>query len=263
MRRSSQSPPVLLLSMRTPRWRELGFGNRHRYGHLPEDSAVPDLACPWPDHRPGRSILSPAISPLTITRAISIVAQDVEAVIGAEPAAPASRGCRPPPSSAARLTIDMRGTANMGISFVSGKALHVQNSVIHKATSGSVFAYFRNERTLPCGYGVWKAVGTGSWYDRQRRHHPRFDRVGWRMAQQWHCFPCLQNLAITATVRDSVVAATIHGYRCHGSGGGTVFSWSSIRLVTISPNAAFTGGGPWKFDATGNGTAIGTGPVFS
>jgi len=34
------------------------------------------------------------------------------------------------------LTIDLRGTSNIGISFVSGAALHVQNCVIRKATPG-------------------------------------------------------------------------------------------------------------------------------
>ena len=37
------------------------------------------------------------------------------------------------------LTIDMRGTANDGIGFVSGGALHVQNCVIRKAENGILF----------------------------------------------------------------------------------------------------------------------------
>ena len=79
--------------------------------------------------------------PLSITKPISIVADGVEAVIntaagGAAIIVQAGGGAV---ISLCGLTIDMRGTANIGIHFVSGGALHVQNCVIRKADTGIEF----------------------------------------------------------------------------------------------------------------------------
>src|SRR5215203_3990695 len=83
--------------------------------------------------------------PLTITKPISIVAQGVEAVIntvssGAGIVVQAGGGAV---VSLRGLTIDLRGTANtgisFGISFVSGGALHVHDTVIRKSEIGIVF----------------------------------------------------------------------------------------------------------------------------
>src|ERR1700752_2860632 len=79
--------------------------------------------------------------PLTITKSISIVAQGVEAVIdtgagGAGVIVQAGAGI----VSLRGLTIDLRGTSTIGISFVSGAALHVQDSVIRRVTSGIQFS---------------------------------------------------------------------------------------------------------------------------
>src|SRR5215204_1584948 len=63
--------------------------------------------------------------PLTITKTISIVAQGVEAVIntGANGAGIIVQTGANAIVSLRGLTIDMRGSANIGVSFVSGKAL--------------------------------------------------------------------------------------------------------------------------------------------
>lgn len=79
--------------------------------------------------------------PLTITRPISIVAEGVEAVINT---AAGGAGIIVQAGGAAvvslrGLTIDLRGTANDGVSFVSGAALHVHNSVIRRGTFGILF----------------------------------------------------------------------------------------------------------------------------
>ena len=79
--------------------------------------------------------------PLTITKPISIVADGVEAVINtaADVAAILVQAGGGAVISLRGLTIDMRGTANDGIGFVSGGALHVQNCVIRKAANGILF----------------------------------------------------------------------------------------------------------------------------
>jgi hypothetical protein len=79
--------------------------------------------------------------PLTINKPISIVAEGVEAVIdtganGAGIIVQAGGGV----ISLRGLTIDLRGTDNIGISFVSGTVLHVHDSVIRKASYGIRFA---------------------------------------------------------------------------------------------------------------------------
>ena len=79
--------------------------------------------------------------PLTITKPISIVADGVEAVIntGAGGAAIIVQASGAAVVSLRGLTIDLRGTNNRGISFVSGGALRVQNCVIRKSDIGIFF----------------------------------------------------------------------------------------------------------------------------
>jgi hypothetical protein len=75
--------------------------------------------------------------PLTITKSISIVAQGVEAVIntGTGGAGIIIQGGAGAVVSLRGLTIDLRGTDNHGISFVSGAALHVQNCVVRRTNN--------------------------------------------------------------------------------------------------------------------------------
>ena len=83
--------------------------------------------------------------PLTITKPISIVADGVEAVINSSTGSINPAGIIVQAGSAAivslrGLTVDLRGTDNDGISFVSGAALHVQNCVIRKGRFGIAFS---------------------------------------------------------------------------------------------------------------------------
>ena len=88
------------------------------------------------------NVLSPGnYGPLTITKSISIVAQGIEAVINTavdgnairvEAGASASVSLR-------GLTIDLRGTTNTAISFLSGGSLQVHDCIIRKAVTGIAF----------------------------------------------------------------------------------------------------------------------------
>jgi hypothetical protein len=80
--------------------------------------------------------------PLTITKAISIVAEGVDAMINtaAGGAAIIVQVGGTAIVSLRGLTIDERGTANDAISFVSGAALHVRNCTIRRAQVGIRFA---------------------------------------------------------------------------------------------------------------------------
>ena len=80
--------------------------------------------------------------PLTITKPISIVADGVEAVMNS---AAGGAGIIIQVGAAQivslrGLTIDLRGTDNIGISFVSGAALHLHHSVIRRTNRGILFA---------------------------------------------------------------------------------------------------------------------------
>ena len=81
---------------------------------------------------------SGSYGPLTISKAISIVADGVEAAIITAANGAGIRVQAPDTAivSLHGLTIDMRGSANDGISFVSGAALHVHRSTIRKAARG-------------------------------------------------------------------------------------------------------------------------------
>ena len=89
------------------------------------------------------NVLTPGnFGPLTITKPISIVAEGVEAMIntGAGGAAITVNAGGAAVVSLRGLIIDLRGTANDGISFISGAALHVNNSMVRRATQGIKFA---------------------------------------------------------------------------------------------------------------------------
>jgi hypothetical protein len=81
---------------------------------------------------------SGSYGPLTISKAISIVADGVQAAIlsGANGAAIKVQAPHTAVVSLRGLTIDMRGSANDGIAFVSGAALHVHGSTIRRAARG-------------------------------------------------------------------------------------------------------------------------------
>ena len=83
---------------------------------------------------------SGSYGPLTITKPISIVADGVLAAILTASGGAAIKVQSPSAVVLLRgLTIDMRGTANDGISYVSGAVLHVQRSTIRRAARGISF----------------------------------------------------------------------------------------------------------------------------
>ena len=79
--------------------------------------------------------------PVTITKAISIVAEGVETLISnsAGGAAINVQAGASDVISLRGLTIDLNGNGDDGISFASGAALHVHNSVIRRTTNGITF----------------------------------------------------------------------------------------------------------------------------
>jgi hypothetical protein len=194
--------------------------------------------------------------PLTVTKSISIVAQGVEAMIntGAAGAAILVQAGAADVISLRGLTIDMRGTANKGISFVSGAALHVHDSVIRGSTNGIQFAPTSGTSELyvvdsiiannsqrgifvaPTGSGGVKAV-----LDRVRVEN------GTDMGIRFDGFSTTGS--ITATVRDSVAAG-------NGSQGITAAEFGSgTTTVTIDRTASVNNG-------TGGIVAAGAGAVI-
>jgi hypothetical protein len=88
------------------------------------------------------NVLSPgSFGPLTITKSVNIVSNGVEATIlsGAGGAGIIVQAGASDVVSLHGLTLDLRGTANAGIFFLSGAALHLQNCMIRKATNGIDF----------------------------------------------------------------------------------------------------------------------------
>jgi hypothetical protein len=88
------------------------------------------------------TVLAPgSFGPLTITKPINIVADGVEALINtaAGGSAIVVQADAAATVSLRGLTIDLRGTANKGISFLSGAALHVQDCVIRRTEEGISF----------------------------------------------------------------------------------------------------------------------------
>ena len=83
-----------------------------------------------------------SFGPLTIAKSISIAADGVEAAIfGASSGAAIKIQAGAADIVSLRgLTIDLQGSGNIGISFLSGAALHVHNSVIRGSTDGIRFA---------------------------------------------------------------------------------------------------------------------------
>lgn len=154
--------------------------------------------------------------PVTISKAISIVAQGVEAVISTA-AGGAGVIVQAGVSDIVLLrgmTIDLGGTDNDGISFVSGAALQVHDTVIRKTSDGIRFApalgtpelYVADSLimdTTTTGILVMpsSSAGTNAVLDRVRVERGAGGGIGFTGSDTTG--------AIVATVRDSVVAG--HG----------------------------------------------------
>jgi hypothetical protein len=181
---------------------------------------------------------------LTITKSVSIVADGVEAAIlggGAIGAAILIQAGADDIVSLRGLTIDLRGAADIGISFVSGAALHVHNCVIRKSTNGIDFTPASGTSELTVADSVIadistigiRVVPTGS-----AGAQATLDRV--RVENGGHGIVfggSTTTGSIAATVRDSVSAGNSAGTGIHveESGGGTT-------VVTVDRSASVNNG---------------------
>jgi hypothetical protein len=205
------------------------------------------------------NVLSPGnFGALTITKPISIVADGVEGAIlgaGGTGAAIIIQAGADDIVSLRGLTIDLRGTANIGISFLSGAALHVHSSVIRGTTDGISFvpasgaselyvadsvivgSSLRGIRVEPSGNAGAKAV-----LDRVRVENAPFSSFGIIVSG------FSTGGSITATVRDSVAAGNaMIGIVASEGGSGT-----TNVMIDRSASVDNTTG----VQATGAGTTI-------
>ena len=168
---------------------------------------------------------------VTITKSISIVADGVEAAIhggGAIGAAIKIEAGDGDIVSLRGLTIDLRGSSNDGISFRSGAALHVHNSVIRRSVAGIYFAPTSGTSELYVADSVIAdSREFGIFFNPQLSHGARamLDRVRVENAAS-HGISISGGAttgAITATVRDSVSAGNGGtGIAAFESGSGTI-----------------------------------------
>jgi hypothetical protein len=211
-------------------------------------------------------VSSGSYGPLTISKAISIVADGVEAAIisGANGAAITVQA--PPTAivSLRGLTIDMRGGPNNGISFDSGAALHVQRCVIRShmgirfvPDSGTSELYVTDtviERSSSDGILVLPtgSASAGVVLDRVRVEHGAFSGI--------HLQGRGTTGSIKATVRDSVAAGNAGaGILANDDGSGTTvmvdrsaFANNGSGVVADGPTATIRIG-----DSTVSGNTTG------
>jgi hypothetical protein len=207
--------------------------------------------------------------PLTVTKSISIVAVGVEAVINtaAGGAAIKIQAGANDIVSLRGLTIDLRGTANAGINFLSGAALHVQNCVIRRTSKGISFApasgtselYLADLVIADTGEEGIRVEPTGSASAKAALDRVRVENGS---ASGIVFGGALTTGAVTATVRDSVsVGNTFVGITAVEAGSGTT-------AVMIDRSASVNNAtGIFSFSATifigdstvsGNGTGLST-----
>jgi hypothetical protein len=217
---------------------------------------------------------SGSYGPLTISKAINIVADGVEAAIITAANGAGIKVQAPDTAivSLYGLTIDMRGSANDGISFVSGAALHVRNSTIRKAARGisitpatGISEFYIADTTIadilatdtasidvrPTGNANLKAVIERVRVEQSGYHGILFNGFG-------------TTGAITATLSDSVVA----GYGQSGisvrddvSGGTKLMIERSAAVngsgVSVGVFATGAGATIWIGNSTVSGNATG------
>jgi hypothetical protein len=206
------------------------------------------------------NVLSSGIfGPLTITKPISIVAQGVEAVIntGADGAGIIVQAGGAAVVSLRGLTIDLRGTDNQGIAFLSGAALHVRGCVIRKATDGISFAPVSGVSELYvadtliadiAGTGISvRPTGSGGLPSGSAEILAMVNRVRVEQSLSGMEFSGLGTTGtITATVRDSAVTGTREGTGISGresSGGTTTVMIDRTSVVNNSLGVRSTGAG--------------------
>lgn len=214
--------------------------------------------------------------PLTITKAISIVADGVEAVINTalpsnpNPAAIAINVGATAIVSLRGLTIDMRGTSNEAISFLSGKALHLQNSVIRKTLLGIRFVPASGTSELHIADSAFEEATNGVFIRTTGSVAitAAFDRVRVENGAQNGIILNSDGLAITATLRNSVVAGNgATGVTAGATGSGAVdLAIERTALVNNNDGIDAFSGATIRLGhstLTGNVAAIGANPVFS
>jgi hypothetical protein len=210
--------------------------------------------------------------PLTVSKPISIAGEGVEAAIlgtGAIGAAIKIQAGANDIVSLRGLSIDLRGTNNIGISFLSGAALHVHNSVIRGTTDGISFvpasgtseltvtdsvienSSSRGIRVEPSGSGGAKVA-----LDRVRVENAPFSSFG-------IIFSGVSTTGIiNGTVRDSVSAGNaIIGIVASESGSGTtnVMIDRSASVDNTTGIQASSAGATIQIGdstVTGNGTGL-------
>ena len=211
------------------------------------------------------NVLSPgSFGPLTIAKSISIVADGVEAAIlagGAIGAAIKIEAGAGEIVSLRGLTIDLRGTANVGIDFRSGAALHVHKCVIRKSTTGINFVPASGTSELTVADSVIadtnaigiRVVPTGS-----AGAQATLDRVRVENSSGSGIAFSGDNTigSITATVRDS-------GSVGHAAGLGILAqeSGSGTTVVTVDRSAAVNNGAGIVANGTGATIRIGDSTV--
>ena len=175
--------------------------------------------------------------PLIITKPISIVAQGVEAVINTATAADGGSAILVQAGGGAivslrGLTIDLRGTDNFGISFVSGAALHVQDCVIRKTKNGIFFRPSGASELTVADSVISNSSGGGIFVSPSGSGHAKLALARIQVENNEFSGILLSaggSAAIEAAVNDSIVAGNVE--RGIAAFGGTT-------EVTINGSAA-------------------------
>ena len=189
---------------------------------------------------------------LTITKAISVVADDVEAVINTAAGGAAIVVQAPAAAviSLRGLTIDLRATANDGVLFSSGGTLHVQNCVIRRSVtginiqpSGNVELHVADTVVADTAQtGIFVAPNGGdanALFERVRVENAGGSGIGF-LGQN-------SASATTATVRDSVVS---------GNAGPGISLFRLAGSVEVMVNRTVSANNDVGIDSQGTGAIV-------
>jgi hypothetical protein len=162
--------------------------------------------------------------PVIITKPISIVAEGVEAVINTATAADGGSAIIVQAASGVvslrGLTIDLRGTDNFAIRFISGAALHVQDCVIRKTKNAIFFTPSGTSELFVADSVISNSSGGGIFVfpSGSGRAKVTLDRI----RVENNAFSGIRldaggSTAIEATVNESILAGNVeHGISASG-----------------------------------------------